>query len=170
MNKQDQPEAWLRGPVEGILPQLQPAAFTFIQTIEDSDKACASLSQEELWSERPGLTPVGFHLRHLAGATDRLLTYARGEDMSEQQLAEMKQEKQPGNASAAELVSRLKSTLERALAQLRSTPEDSLYVVRQVGRGKLPSTTIGLMFHAAEHAHRHFGQIATTLKILRNAR
>jgi uncharacterized damage-inducible protein DinB len=30
----------------------------------------------------------------------------------------------------------------------------------------LPSTTIGLLYHAAEHTVRHAGQVLTTAKIL----
>jgi hypothetical protein len=36
-----------------------------------------------------------------------------------------------------------------------------------VGRAQLPSTTLGLLVHAAEHATRHVGQIITTAKIIR---
>jgi hypothetical protein len=31
----------------------------------------------------------------------------------------------------------------------------------------LPSTVLGLIFHAAEHAQRHVGQIVATTKIIR---
>jgi len=36
-----------------------------------------------------------------------------------------------------------------------------------VGRQRLPSTVLGLLYHAAEHATRHAGQAATTTTILR---
>jgi hypothetical protein len=36
-----------------------------------------------------------------------------------------------------------------------------------VGRAKLPATTLGLLFHAAEHTQRHVGQLMTTLKVVR---
>jgi hypothetical protein len=39
--------------------------------------------------------------------------------------------------------------------------------VRQVGRAQLPSTVLGLLFHAAEHAQRHVGQLVTTSKVIR---
>jgi hypothetical protein len=37
---------------------------------------------------------------------------------------------------------------------------------RRVGQAGLPSTVLGLLFHAAEHAQRHSAQIITTAKIL----
>jgi hypothetical protein len=38
---------------------------------------------------------------------------------------------------------------------------------RHVGRARLPSTVIGLLFHGAEHTQRHAGQVATLVKMLR---
>jgi hypothetical protein len=35
-----------------------------------------------------------------------------------------------------------------------------------VGRLQLPSTVLGLLFHAAEHTSRHVGQIVTTARIV----
>jgi uncharacterized damage-inducible protein DinB len=35
-----------------------------------------------------------------------------------------------------------------------------------VGRGRLPSTVLGLLVHAAEHSTRHMGQAITTARIL----
>ena len=37
---------------------------------------------------------------------------------------------------------------------------------RAVGRAKLPSTVIGCMGHAAEHAMRHIGQLSVTSRIV----
>ncbi len=36
-----------------------------------------------------------------------------------------------------------------------------------MGRGRLPSTVLGLLVHAAEHASRHAGQITTTARFVR---
>ena len=38
---------------------------------------------------------------------------------------------------------------------------------RAVGRAQLPSTVVGLLFHAAEHTQRHMGQLMTTAKIVK---
>jgi hypothetical protein len=51
--------------------------------------------------------------------------------------------------------------------QLAQTSEATLGSPRVVGRAQLPSTVHGLLFHAAEHAQRHVGQIITTAKISR---
>jgi uncharacterized damage-inducible protein DinB len=66
-----------------------------------------------------------------------------------------------------ELLARWKATVESALRQLAATPESVLLEPRFVGRARLPSTLLGLLFHAAEHASRHTGQVVTTAKIVR---
>ena len=102
MSNQNLPEPWLRGPVEGIIPQLQPVAHAFIAAGEEADKICNAITQEELRLRPAGAASIGYHLRHLSGATDRLLTYARGENLSEGQIAAMKQEKQDSETTASE--------------------------------------------------------------------
>jgi uncharacterized damage-inducible protein DinB len=44
---------------------------------------------------------------------------------------------------------------------------DTLLQRRDVGRKKLPSTTLGLIVHAAEHSSRHAGQIVTLARVVR---
>jgi uncharacterized damage-inducible protein DinB len=60
--------------------------------------------------------------------------------------------------------------VDRALAQLARTDETTLLQFRGVGRAQLPSTVLGLLFHAAEHASRHTGQVVTTARIVRGRR
>ena len=165
-----QPELWLRGLVPGVDPMLMPAAHALLQTMADAQAATADLSVEELWRKPGTAATVGFHLRHLAGATDRLLTYARGERLTDAQRAALADEKSAGTplADAATLLATLRSTIDAAIDQLRATPVASLHEPRQVGRSAA-STVLGLIVHTAEHSQRHAGQIVTTVKILRGA-
>ena len=73
---------WLRGPIAGLSDGLMPAAHAFLQTMEDVERAAGDLSIDQLWQTPGGSASVGFHILHLAGSTDRLLTYARGERLS----------------------------------------------------------------------------------------
>jgi uncharacterized damage-inducible protein DinB len=104
---------------------------------------------------------------HLGGSTDRLLTYARGEMLSEAQKAAFRAESSPSSADTAALLGELRRSFDAAMAQLRATPASSLYDARAVGRAALPKTVIGLLFHAAEHSQRHAGQIVTMAKVVR---
>jgi hypothetical protein len=163
------PEAWLAGPIEGVTPYLMPVAHALVQAARDVEQAAAGLTTEELWTRPGSAAPVGFHLRHIGGALDRLLTYARGESLSEAQLQDARSERLSGEppADAATLVSAARAAIERALEQVRSTPPSSLLEPREVGKQKLPSTVLGLLFHAAEHATRHAGQAISTARVLR---
>jgi uncharacterized damage-inducible protein DinB len=168
MTTTTQPEAWLRGPVPGVDPALMPAAHALIQTVEDVEAAVAGLSTEQLWMTPGGAASIGFHLLHLSGSTDRLLTYARGETLNADQKAAIAEERAPTRVDAAPLLAKLRHTFDAALAQVRSTSASSLQDSRAVGRAGLPTTVLGLIFHAAEHSQRHAGQVVTTAKVLRN--
>jgi hypothetical protein len=165
----DQPEAWLRGPLPGIDPWLMPAAHALVQAGEDAERAARGLTIEELWQRPGGAASAGFHLRHIPGVLDRLLTYVRGEMLSDAQFAALRAEGEPGDppADVDLLLEGLHSGIARALDVLRSTPQSVLLEPREVGRGRLPSTVLGLLCHAAEHAQRHTGQLITTVKVVR---
>lgn len=166
-NPSNQPP-WLRGPVPDVIPLLQPVAHALIDADEDVRKALASLTAEQL-RQKPGAgAPAAFHVKHAMGSLDRLFTYARGESLSDAQMATLASEK-PMDVSACEpasLAREFSAAIARAQDQLRRTKESELLTVRLVGRAKLPSNTIGLLVHAAEHTARHVGQLMTTVKVL----
>lgn len=162
------PEVWLRGPLEGYSPALQPVAHALLQVLEEVERAASPLAPEELWATPGGAASVGFHLRHLAGSTDRVLAYARGEQLSDAQTAALRAEKEPApHLAAPALLEEVRTAVERALVQLRATPDEALDQPRDVGRGRLPSTVRGLLYHVGEHAARHAGQVVTTAKVVR---
>lgn len=164
-----QPEPWLRGPLPGIAPLLQPAAHAFVLALEDVERALDGMSHEDFWQQPGGITPLGFHVVHLAGATDRLLTYARGEALSgEQKLAAgAERDLTTTRPALADTLEAWRMAVDKALGQLRDTSESDLLKPIAIGRAQLPSTAIGAIFHAAEHAARHAGQVVTTAKLLR---
>lgn len=160
------PEVWLRGPLPDYPPVLMPVAHALLQAREDLERTAAAATADELWQPVGEAAAAGYHLQHLAGSLDRLLTYARGEPLSEVQLRLLAEENVPG-APASVLVPAAQATIDRALEQLRHTPAEVLLDPREVGRARRPSTVLGLLFHAAEHTSRHVGQLITTLKVVR---
>jgi len=164
------PEVWLRGPVPGVPPLLQPVAHALLQARGAVDALLDGVPEEHLWRRPAGVASVGFHLQHLAGVLDRLFTYARGEALGEAQRAALAREGQeaPG-VTAAALVRAFRAEVERAVDALRGVDERALTEPRAVGRAGLPSTVQGLLFHAAEHTMRHVGQLLITVRVLRNA-
>lgn len=161
-------EVWLRGPVKGIQPALQPVAHALLQVAEDLPPLLENLTLDQVWA-RPGRSAaIGFHVAHLTGSLDRLFTYARGETLNQEQLAILMGERAlyDTRPPIATLLARLEAGMQRAIEQLGRTRSDELEQAREVGRQRLPSTTLGLLVHAAEHTARHAGQISTLLKVL----
>lgn len=164
-----QPEVWMRGPVEGIDPWLQPVAHSFLQVKEDLEGLRASVTESDLWIRPGGAASIGFHIEHIGGSTDRLFTYARGESLTPDQLAALKAEGTRHDRPFEDVITATVAAVDRALMQVRTTPISDLATVRKLGRAALPTTTLGLLFHAAEHATRHIGQAITTARVLRQA-
>ena len=165
-------EAWLRGPIAGIDPLLMPVAHALVQVREDVERLAREVPPQDAWQRPGGAASIGFHLRHIGGALDRLFTYARGETLSEAQRAALKIEEISGRSTSSlvAVADDVGRVIDRALDQLRATSPAELATSRRVGRAGLPSTVIGLLFHAAEHSTRHAGQAMTTARILAGTR
>lgn len=166
-----QPEVWLRGPVPGFEPLLLPVVHALLQVREDVERLVSTVPAGDVWVRPGGAASIGFHVRHTAGALDRLCTYARGEGLTDGQMQALRAEEEPGDPpdTLAQLGAEVGRAIDRAFEQLRGTPRDALLEGRAVGKRQLPSTTLGLLFHAAEHSTRHVGQAITTAKVLKGS-
>jgi hypothetical protein len=115
-------------------------------------------------------TPLGFTLPHLAGSTSRLLTYGRGEPLSDAQREQLSREKnvttlRPSlDALLVEWHSALEAAVRAAFGHPRSQPDGRAHhrqgAVADHGRRVC-------VFTPAEHAGRHAGQVVTTAKLVR---
>lgn len=172
MATQSLPEYWLRGPVSGISPFLQPVAHALLQAREEVTTMVNELPEHSLWEKPAGVASPGFHLKHLTGVLDRLLTYAEGKSLTEEQLVYLKGEDRPKDASETKeyLLNVFQQQIDKSMEALKNFAEESLTEKRSVGRMKLPSTVLGLLFHSAEHTMRHAGQLLVTVKILQAER
>ncbi|MBS1797432.1 MAG: DinB family protein [Acidobacteria bacterium] len=161
-------EAWLNGKLEGYAPLLMPAAHALVQAIDDLERVAGGLTRDELLARPNGAPAVAFHLRHIAGSTDRLLTYARGAELSELQREFLERENSEDSGhDARELTEQAVAALRNALRFCKMVAPDRLFEPRFVGRQKLETTLFGLLFHIAEHAARHVGQVTTTARIVK---
>lgn len=161
-------EVWLRGPLPDMPALLQPVAHALLQAREEVNVLMSGVADELLWERPAGLASAGFHLQHLTGVLDRLHTYARGEMLSPEQLEALAQEGKPPvtGVTAKALVAAFNQQVDKALAQLSQTDEQTLIDFRGVGRAQLPSTVLGLLVHSAEHTMRHLGQLLVTVKVV----
>ncbi len=163
-----QPEYWMRGPVENIPALLQPVAHALLQARDEVDEMMHDFPDALLWQKPVGLASPGFHLLHLCGVLDRLFTYAKSEQLTAAQLAFLSAEgKETDEITVEKLLNNFNRKVDEALKQLSQTDEKNLTEFRGVGRKQLPSTVMGLMFHAAEHTMRHTGQLLVTIKVLK---
>jgi len=154
----------MRGPIAGVDPLVAPILYTFQQAREDLAKHTEGLTPGQLWASPHGFGSVGFHVRHIAGSTGRLMTYVQGGQLTPEQLRELEDEKRPLGAGRDELLAILGRAFADAEAVARRIDPATLAEPRAVGRRKLPSTVIGLLTHIAEHTQRHVGQAISAAK------
>ena len=167
MQKESKREVWQRGPVEGIPALLQPVAHALLQVKEELHENLKDFPAHLLWEKPAHAASVAFHLQHISGVIDRLFTYARGEMLSAEQIKMLEDEgKENRSVELVTLLHRVDGQVDKALDQLEKTNEDSLTEKRGIGRAQIPTTMIGLLFHAAEHSMRHLGQLIVTVKFL----
>ena len=146
---------------------VMPAAHAMMQAAEDIPRAAEGLTNTQLWALPGGAAAVGFHLRHLGGSIDRLLTYMRGEMLTDAQMAALDAEIEDDGRSSDELVGEALAAIARGIEAMRETPPGIYLEPRGVGRRRLPSTVFGLLVHIAEHTQRHVGALIATAKVVR---
>jgi uncharacterized damage-inducible protein DinB len=157
-------EPWLRG-TESDVPAVGRAVVHALQLAEEElHKWCRHLSDAEINARTAGVAPVAFHIRHIARSLDRLLTYAEGRDLSDEQLDRLRTELNHP-ATPDELFAELTAAFADAAARVRVLAKTNLEETRTVGKKRLPTTVGGLLVHVADHTQRHVGQAITTAKI-----
>ncbi len=160
-------EFWLRGPVEGVPALLQPAAHALLQSEKDLGEYTKGFPQELLWEKVGGRASVGFHMQHITGVLDRMMTYSESKALSEEQFNYLETEGlRDDNLKVDYLREQFSDQVCKALGYFQTISDEKLKEKRTVGRKKLPSTVLGLLFHAAEHSQRHIGQLLVTASIL----
>ena len=168
MSSNNLPEAWLRGPVAEVPGLLQPVAHALLQANEEIKKFLEDFPASKLWEKPGGLASVAFHIQHIPGVLDRLFTYAEGQSLSNAQLKYLSEEGLENDELTVDiLLQQLGKQIDISIDKLKKTDPSQLTAPREVGRKKLPSTVLGLLFHSAEHTMRHTGQLLATVRIIK---
>lgn len=168
MAKTNQPEVWLRGALTGIPALLQPVAHALLQAKEEIHEMMNDFPVELLWQRPAGVASPAFHLQHITGVLNRLFSYAASRPLTAQQLEYLKTEGlQAEDINVPLLLNKLDEQINSSIEMLKTIDETRLTEPRSVGRMQLPSTVLGLLFHAAEHTMRHTGQLNVTVRILK---
>jgi uncharacterized damage-inducible protein DinB len=159
------PEPWLRGTLTEVPAVGRGVLHALELAWEDAKKWCSGLNDAQMHARPAGLPSVAFQLRHIAGSLDRLLTYAEGRALSEEQWQALKSEARP-NGSTQEVLAELEAAISRGNPRVLALALEDLSLPRAVGAKRLPTTLGGLLVHIADHTQRHIGQAITTAKLV----
>jgi uncharacterized damage-inducible protein DinB len=162
-------EPWLRGTYAEVPAVGRAVLYALDLALDDLTKWAEGLTDEEVHAQPLGLTSVAFHLRHIARSTDRLLSYAEGNQLSAEQLGALKGE-QSGDETLAALLAEVEVSFSNAAERIRVLAAANFNTFRGVGRKQLPTTIGGALIHVADHTQRHVGQVVTTAKVLKALR
>lgn len=159
-------EVWLRQlPVE--TDALRHLLRCTLQQIEEEVIAQTSgFTDEQLWDRPFGISPAGFHIRHIAESIDRLMTYAEGRMLDDDQLAILKHELSD-KLPLLSLIVLLEQRLKQARLRLDQLDVSDYSALRYIGRKRVEVPLGTLLGHIAEHSQRHLGQLVTTVKMVR---
>ena len=176
-------EPWLRGTLTEVDTVRRGVLHALELAREDVARWCDELTDEQLEARPFGLPSVGFQMRHMVRSLDRLLTYAEGQQLSEEQLALLKSEMDGGGGptprfpsdsvlrgswgTREDLFAEFERGIESAMERVRTIGPAEYEEVRGVGRKMLPTSVCGLLVHCADHTQRHVGQAVTTAKVVR---
>jgi uncharacterized damage-inducible protein DinB len=167
-------EPWLRGTYAEVPAVGRAVLHALDLALDDLTKWTECLTDAEVHAQPLGLTSIAYHLRHIARSTDRLLSYAEGNQLSPEQLAALRAEQSGPNPAEletlAELLSEVEVSFSNASDRVRVLATANLETFRGVGRKQLPTSIGGALVHVADHAQRHVGQVVTTAKVLKALR
>ena len=163
-----EPEPWLRGTLADVPAVIRAVLHALELAREDAERWCGDLTGVEVNARPAGLPSIAFQLRHIRGSVDRLLTYAGGRELSQEQLAELAREGE--GAMPHVLLREFGKSMERAAQRVRDFIGSDIEAERFVGRRRLPTTLGGLLVHVADHTQRHVGQMVTTVKLVKASR
>jgi uncharacterized damage-inducible protein DinB len=162
-------EPWLRGTYADVPAVGRAVLHALDLALDDLTKWTAGLKDGQVHAQPLGLTSVAFHLRHIARSVDRLLSYAEGKPLSQEQLTALKSEKL-GDETLAMLLADVEFAFVNAAERIKVLATADFDTVRYVGRKRFPTSIGGALIHVADHTQRHVGQVVTTTKVLRALR
>lgn len=160
-----QPEPWMRGTHTEVGVVARAVTHALELAGEEIEKWCAELSAEQFHARPCGLPSVAFQLRHIAGSVDRLLSYAEGRALTEEQFAALRGEDSV-EGTPAEVIASTLAALRGAIERVHALDGANLDQPRGIGRKQLPTTVGGALIHVAEHTQRHVGQLITTVQVV----
>lgn len=129
------------------------------------EKCLAELREDELWQRpNPQSNSVGNLLLHLCGnITQYVIASLGGQPDQRQRDAEFAAE---NGYSKAELLEKLRATVEQAVQIIQNASREEMLRIRTVQGFQMSG--IGIAVHVCEHYSYHTGQIAFWVKLLKS--
>lgn len=145
------PSVWIRG-----LEEVR----------EMTDRWAGDLSTRGFWWT-PGekVNPIGCLVRHIAGASLRLMHNALGEPIPKELIERRKREFQPDNEDPASVLTQFHQELAIVQDRISALTDPELEAVRDVGRLGAKTEAAFIWHHLVEHAQHHVGQIIVMRKL-----
>ena len=144
---------------------IEQSVFRIDENTPKVQKCLDILSEEQIWHQPNNFSnSIGNLILHLCGNINQYAVSSLGytEDKRERDLEFSTKE----GFNKAELMERLKSTIENAKAVIKKLDEKELLKMRSVQGFNF--TGMGIIIHVAEHYSYHTGQIAFITKLLKN--
>jgi uncharacterized damage-inducible protein DinB len=167
-------EPWISGTHAEVPAVGRAILHAFDLALDDLTKWTNGLTDAEVHEHPLSLPSVAFHLRHIARSTDRLLSYAEGNQISAEQLTALRTEQggaeQSGDEPLSALLSEVEVSFSNAADRVRILATADFDTFRGVGRKQLPTSIGGALIHVADHTQRHVGQVVTTAKVIKALR
>ena len=133
---------------------------------EDLAKWCGELTDEEIQQRPAGLPSVAFHLRHIPGSIDGLLTYAEGTRVVGRATRGNEAGGFRRDFGQRVATAHCRSDVQASAERVRRFDPAEFDEPRFVGRRRMPTTVGGLLVHVADHTQRHVGQAIATARLL----
>lgn len=159
-------DPFLYGDVPGTDPQTS-AWLRGLQHLEEVlDRWVADLEPEGYWwLPSESVNPIGSLVRHIGGASLRLLHYAEGRMPPEALIVEGRTDFEPSGAPGKELYEECMQRLRVVRAGIAALEPSEFSAVREVGRKRIPVRTTIIVQHLLEHGHAHAGQVIIVRKL-----
>jgi len=158
-------EPWMSGTLPDLPPVIAALLYSFQQAREDLEKYTSGLTDGQLWRRDGDIGSVGFHIRHIAGSVDRLVTYASGQSLSAARMQVLREEDSDLGPTREELLKLLDDKLTQAEKNIRSLDPATFADIREIGRKRMAVPLGVLLVHISEHTQRHVGAAIVTAKL-----
>ncbi len=155
---------FLRGDVEGV-PLLVSVWLRSLEEVEETvERWAADLGPEGFWwVPAPETNPIGGLVRHIGGASYRLLLRGTGQEVPEALRLRPAEEMAPSGRKPQAVLAEFAEKMAQVKAGLRGLQPGDLERVVQLGQYQVKA--VYLLDHIAAHAQHHAGQIIVTRKL-----